>query len=76
MLKFIDPETKQDIRTINVKTGVLMAKLALATDNGVFIRSFQIYNTNAYFIADPLNINAPMGHSFAAFSIAGTNKAP
>lgn len=53
-----------------------MAKLALAAENGVFIRSFQIYNTNAYFIADPLNINAPMGHSFAAFSIAGTNKAP
>ncbi|CAD8052806.1 unnamed protein product [Paramecium sonneborni] len=75
-LKWIDMNTKQSIRTLQVKTGIFNQVIGLASDAGLFLRTFQIYSDNPYFTANPTNTIAPMGQAYTTFTIAGTSKAP
>ena len=45
-LKWMDISTNAEITTLDIYKGVYKAKLAIATDYGVFIRSFSIYSNS------------------------------
>lgn len=76
-LMWLDLTTGNEVTTLPITTGSFTAKLALAADQGAFLRTFNIFSINPHFTTNPNPVTASLGNPYTTLYItANNNQAP